>query len=54
MDYSILIAELRNARARAKGSELRRIQSLLAYLETLRDTGNYIMAKDSAKEFELL
>ncbi len=56
VDRTILIRELRNAtKWQSNGyGEQRRIKALIAYLETLSETGNFIMAEKSAKEFELL
>jgi len=52
MDYTNLIAELRNA---TKGSETylvnRKLRGLTAYLLTLQETGNFIIAEKAMKEW---
>lgn len=48
MDYTVLIAELRNA-SKNSGSYIvnHKLRGLIAYLSTLQETGNYLLAQSA-------
>lgn len=52
MNYTTLITELKNARPDSDYLVRRKLDSLIAYLTKLQETGNFIIAQEFADALE--